>query len=425
MESQSNKVWTVVVIGGGIVGICSALALKERGVDVALIDPLDEHRRASFGNAGVVSCGSILPMAGPHVPSRALGYLLGQDPSVRIRKRSLVANLPWARSFLAHCNSASRDQAANHLVPLTRGAWAAHQTLAKKTRTESLLAHRGWIRLYRDSAAWNSALAERNLLRDHGVALTDLNAAQLRETEPALAHRYVAGSMIDDAGAVSRPDELIRACYRRYADLGGVILRTRCQEITLKESAIALLMQGSEVAAKSVVIAAGAWSGNLLRRLSGPLNIRLPLAAERGYHQQLRQRPGALLTRPVYDTAGGFVIAPASSAGDVRVLSGVELATPDVAPNYQMLSRVVADARLALALEPELTNEPWMGSRPSTPDGLPIIGAIQKDPRIICAFGHGHIGFSTGPLAGQIVAGLVQREPASLDLGAFAPERFN
>ena len=294
MDSSAQKVWQTVVIGGGIVGICSALALQQRGIDVLLFDPLDERARASYGNAGVVSCGSIFPIAGPQILGRSLGYLMGRDPSVRIRKRSLLASLPWARSFLDHCNVTSRNAAANQLVPFTRSAWPAHEALAQLVGTQALLRHTGWIRLYRDDAAWHAAARERGLLKNYGVALTDLTAAQLREIEPALSHRYAAGSMIDDAGAVRSPDALLRACYQFFSANGGVIQRGSCRELKPTGNTISVLGEGvssgqSAIKAQTVVIAAGAWSGAVLKPLSAQLSIRLPLAAERGYHQHMVQ----------------------------------------------------------------------------------------------------------------------------------------
>lgn len=425
MDSSSPKVWPVVVIGGGIVGICSALALRQRGFDVLLIDPLDEHRRASYGNAGVVSCGSILPMAGPHVPGKALGYLMGRDPGVRIRKRSILASLQWAKVFLAHCNPSARNAAAQQLMAFTRAAWPAHEALAQSLHTQALLQHAGWIRLYRDAAMWQAGANERALLMRYGVALTDLTAMQLRQLEPALSPRYVAASMIDDAGAVRSPDALVRACYESFVACAGVVRQGYCRHLNISDTTIDIIVDGSVVSAKSVVIAAGAWSSGLLKSLSAQLSLRLPLAAERGYHRHMTQSAGQpLLTRPVYDVAGGFVIAPTATPNEVRILSGVELARPDDPANYSMLDCAVAGARESLVLDDAPAAVPWLGSRPSTPDGLPVIGRVANDPRIICAFGHGHIGFSTGPLTGQIVADLFERKPTRIDIKGFSPERF-
>ena len=431
MNFSPQKVWPVVVVGGGIVGICSALALRQRGFDVLLIDPLDEHRRASFGNAGVVSCGSIFPMAGPQIPAKAFGYLMGRDPGIRIRKRSVLASLQWAKVFLAHCNTESRNAAARQLMSFTRAAWPAHLALAQTLRTQSLLKNTGWIRLYRDAAMWHAAASERALLASFGIALTDLNAAQLREYEPALSDRYFAGSMIDDAGAVQSPDALVRACYQTFSAIGGVIKQGFCRQWQVTDESINLLgegegFDGAAIRAQSVVIAAGAWSAQLLKQLPAALSIALPLAAERGYHQHLTQSAGQpALTRPVYDVAGGFVIAPTATPSEIRILSGVELARPDDPADYAMLNHVIMDARQSLKLDDQPAAKPWLGSRPSTPDGLPVIGRIAKDPRIMCAFGHGHIGLSTGPLTGKIVADLFQSIPPSIDITGFAPERFS
>lgn len=155
----------------------------------------------------------------------------------------------------------------------------------------------------------------------------------------------------------------------------------------------------------------------------------MPFAAERGYHQHFEQQAQTpRLKRPIYDVANALVVAPFvdshSTAPIVRVLSGVELSTPNASPNYAMLDRCINQARKILQLESMPVAPPWMGSRPSTADGLPVIGAVHQEPRLVCAFGHGHIGLSTGPLTGELVADLLANKKPALDLAGFSLQRF-
>jgi D-amino-acid dehydrogenase len=129
------------------------------------------------------------------------------------------------------------------------------------------------------------------------------------------------------------------------------------------------------------------------------------------------------LSRPVFDVAGGYVMSPMQ--GTIRVLSGVELGRPDDPPNHAQIDAVVADARQSLPLDPSPAHKVWMGSRPSTPDGLPVIGAAPRHPRVFLAFGHGHIGFANGPVTGLAVAQLITGEAPAFPLAPFSPARFD
>jgi len=169
--------------------------------------------------------------------------------------------------------------------------------------------------------------------------------------------------------------------------------------------------------ASQVVLAAGTWSGPLARKLG----YRFPLAAERGYHHHFRVE--ASPSHPFHDTGGPYVISPAGD-GVVRLLSGIQIAAPGDPPNHQQIHAVTDEARQTLKLGAPVESEPWLGSRPSTPDGLPIIGRAPRHPSVIFAFGHGHIGLSTGPLTGRIVADLADQRRPSIPIELFAPERF-
>jgi D-amino-acid dehydrogenase len=416
------KVWPWVVIGGGIVGASSALALRKRGFDVLLVDPLDEFKRASFGNAGVVSCGSILPVASAGVKANWTRYALGRDPGLRLRYLSLPSIAPWINAFLQRCNPQDQLNAANALQSFTRGAWAAHQRLASTLNSQELMQYKGWIRLYTNAQAWEKASAERALLLQFDVGLSDLNQSQLQEAEPALAPRFTHGSLINDAGAVRNPEELLRRLYDHFSQSGGVVARGEVKKIDRSRQPFEIRTADMHIHAQRIVLAAGAWSGQLLKRL----RLSIPFAAERGYHQQYRlhsQSPA--LNRPVYDTTSGVVLSPMGYDGrEIRVLSGIELGLPNSAPSFGMLNRAVKVARQSIALELEPSREPWLGSRPSTPDGLPVIGALQDTPNILTAFGHGHIGFSTGPLTGELIASLATNEQPAIDLQAFNISRF-
>jgi D-amino-acid dehydrogenase len=408
----------IAVIGAGMVGVSCALELAERGLSVTLIDPLDPRGRASFGNAGVISRSSIIPLAGPGVWAKLPGYLMNRDSALRLRYGALPHYLSWGLAFLRRCNADAVREAAAALAPLCAGALPAHMKRAAQLGLEDRIIHRGALKLFRTEEAFAASAGERALLAEHGVMFEVLDSDEITACEPGLTRRFARAMLVPGTSSVNQPGALVEAYATTFTGLGGCILQGKVEALADDGERVTLRWSGGSITARQAILAAGARVDQLLK----PLGYRFPLAAERGYHQHFRMAEGRTLNRPIYDAAANCFIAP---MGDmVRVTSGVEMARPDDPPNAAQIRAVLPEARGTLALGEPIEAEPWMGSRPSTPDGLPVIGRAARHPNIIFAFGHGHIGLSTGPLTGEIVADIAMQRAPAIPAAPFAAERF-
>jgi D-amino-acid dehydrogenase len=231
-----------------------------------------------------------------------------------------------------------------------------------------------------------------------------------------LTRRFAKGLLFPESGAVTGPGELVDRYRAAYLGLGGRWIRARCTALEPNPDRVRVVWPDGALVVRQAVLAAGAWSGELAQRLG----YRFPLAAERGYHRHYHVARN--LTRPVHDTGGAYVLSPQGET--VRLLSGIEIARPGDPPNPRQLARVLPEATGTLPLGPPVEPDPWCGSRPSTPDGLPVIGRAARHPNVIFAFGHGHIGLSTGPITGRIVADIAGQRTPPFPVAPFAPERF-
>ncbi len=408
----------VLVVGGGIVGISCALSAQERGLSVVLCDPGEARRRASYGNAGCISRSSLFPMSGPGLWRNLPNYLLNRDPGLRLDYAKLPRIAPWIAGFMRAANMRALRRAATALDRLTSRAFDAHMHLAARTDAASLIKREGMLRLYRSEAAFQAAAHEREILAEHGVKFEVIEAAALHELEPALKRPFAKGVLYPETGSVSDPGALVEAYRKLFSAAGGRIAQVTVEALRSEGDGWTASFAGGEVRARRAVLAAGGWSHAMTRALG----YRLPLAVERGYHLHLAPGEGPRLNRPIHDSGGYHMLAPMRQG--VRVTSGVELAPLSAPPDTTQIDAAVREARGTLALGAPVENEPWLGARPSTPDGLPVIGEAPRHPRLFFAFGHGHIGLSNGPITGQVIGDLLLGRPAAFDISPFSAERF-
>jgi D-amino-acid dehydrogenase len=236
--------------------------------------------------------------------------------------------------------------------------------------------------------------------------------------EPALSPDYKYGFFLPDNGHVRNPLRVVQVLAQHFTENGGRIERAAVHDFKLgADGPVALLTDAGEVPVEHVVIAAGAAS----QRLAARLGTRVPVAPERGYHIEIPE-PGVELRMPVTDGEVKFVATPMENG--LRLAGTSEFRHADAPANW---ARAKALATLGPKMLPELRVEnysEWMGTRPSTPDSLPIVGPAPRCRRVYFAFGHGHFGLMAAPPTGQIIADLIAGRAPRIDITPFRPERF-
>jgi D-amino-acid dehydrogenase len=407
------------VVGGGIVGLSVALELQSRGFKVVVIDRGRPRERASFGNAGVIGAGSVLTPAGPGVWRNLVRYATNRDPALRIRYRSLPSTGRWLLRFLANCTEDAWRRSAKALSPLTTIAYDDHMRLAHFVGAAGLVRRTGFLKLLPRFPSDAISLLERQILDERSIRAVLLDAAGLRDLEPSLARSFSHALFFPDSASVASPGGLLELYWKAFRERKGGVSVGEAQGISYGEDQIAVRVNRTRIVAQRMVIAAGAWSAGLI----APLGYRIPFAAERGYHAQFRLRAGESLNRPIFDSDAGYAAAPIEDG--VRVLTGIEIARPEDPPDFRQLCAVLGKARARLSLVETVTSPEWFGSRPSTGDGLPVIGEAARHRGLFFAFGHGHIGFSTGPATGRIIADLMTQTEPQIQIAPFAIGRFS
>jgi D-amino-acid dehydrogenase len=408
----------VAIIGAGIIGIAAACHLTQEGHRVLLIDRDEPARGASFGNAGGFAYSDVMPLASPGIMRKAPRWLLDPLGPLAVPPAYLPRIAPWLLRFWR----ASRpDRVRASMVAqaaLMRLARAAMDDLVARAGLGAMVRSDGALELYESEAEWQAALPGWEARAKEGVAHEHVRGEAMAALQPGLAPGFVAGTFVPGWKTVEDPYAFALALLDHARHHGAVVHRGEAVAVEPDAGRLRIrLRDGGQVGARHVVIAGGAWS----RPLARGVGEDVPLETERGYNTTLP--PGAFdLRRQLTFGGHGFVVTPI--AGGVRVGGAVELGGLARPPDYRRSAVMLAKAQRFLpGLRAEGGRE-WMGFRPSLPDSLPVIGPARRDPRVILAFGHGHLGLTQSAATGRLVADLVAGRPPATDLAPFRADRF-
>jgi D-amino-acid dehydrogenase len=413
--SQSGRS-DVIVLGAGIVGVSAAIAARQHGLSVILVDRREPGSETSYGNAGVLSSGSIVPFNKPSLFSALPHYLTNRHAALRWDPRWAARNVGWLVRFLANATPSQVKPRAMALHGLIGASLKLHRDWIVTAGAAARLRETGWLKAWRSDGA-AAAKAEQAWLSQYGIQSEVLDRQAISALEPNIVPAYKAGLLHTQTASVDSPGDVTKAYARMFAGSGGRIVQSEIKAIAAEADGWRVWLAGGAISARHVVVALGPWSADLLR----PLGYRVPLAFERGYHQEFRPNPARSLHRPIHDADGSFVMTPMDNG--IRVSSGVELTARDAPSSFAQLEAVVPLAR-GVAEFGEAAGPVWRGARPTLPDSLPMIGAAPRHAGLWLAFGHQHIGFTTGPATGAAIAAMITGRPPSFDVAAFSPIRY-
>lgn len=413
---------TILVIGAGIVGAVTSHRLAQAGYRVTLCDrdPPGGEGAASFGNGGWISPASIIPMSGPGLWKKVPGYLLDRDGPLTIDWSSLPRLAPWLLRFLMAGFTEKRvRRIAGKLNLLLADAPERHKALAAAAGHPELVVQKGLLYAYPSREAFEAEGLSWKLRRENDVAVEEWDEATLRSRLGALGANFRFGAYVRDGAHCINTGRYVAAIVAAAQALGVEFRKGSVSAILGGSSPRAVMDDGTSIAADHIVVATGVRSTGLVR----PLGIRIPMESERGYHVTVSAEPTPF-DIPVMPSTGKMANTPTEMG--LRLSGQVELASTDKAPNWR---RAEILRNHAWTSYPYLTAKNpkdlkmWMGHRPSTPDGMPVIGAFAREPSIIAAFGHGHIGIASAPKTAELVlAALESRMPE--EAAAFGPARF-
>ncbi len=393
----------VVVVGAGMVGLSTAWFLQERGVDVTVLDRTHVAAGSSWGNAGWLAPSLTTPLPEPGVLTYGVRAVLNASSPVYVPLRPQVALLRFLACFARHSTQRQWGTAMRAYAPINTLALDAFDDLAAGGVQSSTHQADPFLACYRstDERAVLAEELDRVQAAGQDVKYEAISGEQARADEPALSREVHAAVRIQGQRYIN-PPEFMEALAASVRERGGQIcagvdveqVREEDGGVTVVDSA------GASHRFDAAVLANGAWLGALAR----PFGMRQVVQAGRGYSFSVaaEQVPAG----PVYFPAQRVACTPLASPAGVRlrVAGMMEFRAPHAPIDPRRVRAIVEATRPLLSgVDFENRQDEWVGSRPCTADGLPLVGGTTSE-RVFVAGGHGMWGMVLGPVTGRLLA---------------------
>jgi D-amino-acid dehydrogenase len=400
-----------------MVGVASALHLQRHGWAVALVDRKAPGQETSYGNTGIIQSEALRPYPLPHDWASLARIATGRTNDVRYRLAALPYHVRPLLRYWWHSFPKRYARIAASYTTIIAHATGEHDHLIRESGADNLVRRDGYRVLHREAAAFEAEVAAAEALgATHGVKFSVLTARDLARAEPGLIDGGLGGLHWREPWSVSDPGALVTAYARLFERIGGSIRLGDAGTLTEERGRWSVRCTDGQIEAEAVVVALGPWSPDLLQKFG----YRFPMVRKRGYHRHYAG--GSPLDLPLRDAAFGYVMAP--MARGLRITTAAEFSAPYAAPTPVQLARAEAVARKLIDLGRPVEAEPWFGTRPCMPDMLPVVGRATRHPGLWLNFGHGHQGFTLGPVTGRMLAEMMNGEPPIADASPFRPERY-
>jgi D-amino-acid dehydrogenase len=411
----------VIVVGAGVVGLASALALLERGRSVHVVDAGRIGGGSSHGNCGTLTPSHAGPLYAPGMITKAMAWMLTPDAPFYVKPSTDPALWQWMMQFARRCNARDWKRAAQARAAILNASRAAFPEWMQRYGFDCRFSEGGADTVFRDAREMDAYVAQLPALAELGVASEVIEAAEYHRQEPALREGIV-GAVRYPGDAHLRPDRYVAELARVVRERGGTIEEhNEVRTLAAQGDGMRVSTANGPRDARDVLLAAGAWSP-LLAKALGVRWLRSAIQPGKGYSITY-SRPGLAPKRPL--TLHERRVCVTVWEDGYRLGSTMEFSGYDDSLNRRRLDALERGAAEYLhePVGPEKQEE-WYGWRPLSWDDTPIIGRAPGQRRLWLATGHGMLGVSMSPSTGQLVAELLTGDSPHIDPAPYAPSRF-
>ena len=410
----------VLVIGGGVIGVCSAYYLAERGFSVSLLEQGEIASGCSGANAGLIVPSFSIPLAAPGTLRSWLRWVLKPRSPFSVKLHFNPALFHWLRQFQKACTSKKMLQGLRVLRDLNYASSKLFEQMISCESLECNYRKEGWLMAYMTEKGIQKATQEARLLQDHNVEVKILSGDETLEMEPSL-QTSLSGGLFFPEDAHLDPAKFVQTLAECLRERGvDIHLQTEVLDFEGSKGKItAVRTDRNDFRSQYVVLAAGAWSPKLARSLG----YKPPVQPAKGYSISVK-KPEVCPRTPLYLSEAKVALTPLEE--NLRLAGTMELVGLDLRVNSRRIETIIRQAEECLKPAESLEIiETRCGLRPCSPDGLPIIDRCPGYDNLFIAAGHGMLGITLAPLTGKLVSQLVGNQTPDINLASLSASRFS
>lgn len=411
----------VTIIGGGVIGLCSAYYLQQAGHQVTVIEKGDITDGTSFGNAGYVSPSHFIPLATPGIVAQGMRWMLRSDSPFYIKPRLSWELIRWCLNFYRKANAANVHHAAPHLNNILQLSRALTVDMKNQLGNSFRMQEIGCFMLYKNASTEKHEIELAEEAAHFKINTKVLSAQEVQAMEPDVEVN-VRGGVLYPLDCHMHPGEFM-VTLKKHLQTAGVHLQLHTTVTGFEkntERITAVITDKGRFACEELVLANGSW----MPQLTSMLGVDLLLQAGKGYSITY-EKVSRNLRYPAILVDDRVAMTPMGS--DLRMGGTMEISglhSPTLVKRAQAIFKAAKSYFPNLPVEFPATEKIWSGLRPLSPDGLPYIGRHSKYANLTLAGGHAMLGVSLAAGTGKLVEELVQGNKPSIDVSAFDVERF-
>lgn len=411
----------IVIIGGGIIGLCSAYYLQKEGHKVTVVDKSDFSTGASYVNAGIITPSHIISLAAPGMINKGIKWMLSSTSPFSIKPRLDYDFLQW--TWLFKKSATNKKVAAS--IPVIKDINLFSRDLYEELKASNDFnfhyQHKGLMMYYKTDKMGEEEWNVGKLAIKEGLKVENLTKEEAQKLEPNV-NLNIKGAVYYHSDAHMTPNEFMLQ-LKSYLENNNVRFLANEEVVDFKifEGKIKKINTKNHVlTADEFILTTGSWTQKLAKKLG----ITVPMQAGKGYRMNVKRETGIRI--PAILTEAKVAVTPMN--GFTRFGGTMEIAGINSKINHKRVN-AIADAGEnyynGLRINKQERTNIESGLRPCSPDGLPYIGRLSKIKNVTVAAGHAMMGWSLGPATGKLVSEIVDAKKTSLDLSPFQVERFS
>ena len=410
----------IVIVGGGVVGLFTALYLRKKGAEVTVIDRGDMTDGCSYGNAGLIVPSHVIPLASPGMLHKGMKNMFRTSSPVAARMSPDADLIRWYLCFTGAATEKHVQESIPVLKELSLLSKSLYGEIKESGELDFPLWHKGLLMLYQSQKTGDELREEAEIARHAGLDVSELSASDIQKLEPD-ALPTVSGGVHYHSDDHLNPSALMKSLIAKL-EQSGVTLVRNCAVEKIKTSgskAITLETEKGPFGFDQLVITAGMWSSKILKQLQ----TRIAVQPGKGY--SFKVKTSSTIHYPALLSDANVAVTPMGN-GLTQFGGGMELGFGDLKIREQRVLNVAKAVGEFYPSEKGIQIEPrqiWQGHRPCSFDGLPFIGRVPAFPNVFVGTGHSMMGVTLAPATGLLLTELISGKQTSLNLNPFRLDR--